>query len=167
MLLRVFAFLALFASVGFAAQAQVVDRAALRDWQGRYPHHEVKGPRGRKQTVSFFKLPAVRGPLADLLGPPFLDGVEEGDYLEEKIELIGDYLVIRLYPNLRRIEDERNLIIIVPLGNPGLHAVYYQQEPTPDGQLSIQTDWKHSAGTSLDDLPKSLKVALATMMGFP
>ncbi len=149
------------------ASAQTPDRQQLRVWQGRYPHHEVRGGRGRVQKISFFKLPAVRKPLADLLGQTFLDAVEQGDYLEEKIELVGDYLVVRLYPNLRRIDDEHRLIIVVPLEGTALHAVYYQEVVGADGQRDIQTDWRHSPGTSLDDLPKSLKISLATMMGFP
>ncbi len=149
------------------ASAQASGRQQLRVWQGRYPHHDVRGPRGRVQKISFFKLPAVRKPLADLLGQTFLDGVEQGDYLEEKIELVGDYLVVRLYPNLRRIDDEHRLIIVVPLEGAALHAVYYQEVVGADGQRDIQTDWRHSPGTSLDDLPKSLKISLATMMGFP
>ncbi|WP_058866691.1 hypothetical protein [Chloracidobacterium thermophilum] len=149
------------------ASAQAPDRQQLRVWQGRYPHHEVRGPRGRVQKTSFFKLPAVRKPLADLLGQDFLDGVEQGNYLEEPIELVGDYLVVRLYPNLRRMDDEHRLIIVVPLEGTALHAVYYQEVIGTDGQRDIQTDWRHSPGTSLDNLPKSLKISLATMMGFP
>jgi hypothetical protein len=147
--------------------APTSDRQPLRVWQGRYPHHEVRGPRGRVQKISFFKLPALRKPLADLLGQDFLDGVEQGNYLEEPIELVGDYLVIRLYPNLRRMEDEHRLIIVVPLEGTALHAVYYQEVTGAGGQRDIQTDWRHSPGTSLDNLPKSLKISLATMMGFP
>ncbi|QUW00394.1 hypothetical protein J8C02_02510 [Chloracidobacterium sp. MS 40/45] len=147
--------------------AQTPDREQLRAWQGRYPHHDVKGPRGRVQKTSFFRLPAVRKPLADLLGQDFLDGVEQGDYLEEPIELVGDYLVVRLYPNLRRIDNEHRLIIVVPLEGTALHAVYYQEVIGAGGQRDIQTDWRHSPGTSLDNLPKSLKISLATMMGFP
>ncbi len=149
------------------AAAPTSDRQQLRVWQGRYPHHDVRGPRGRVQKTSFFKLPAVRKPLTDLLGEEFLDGVEQGNYLEEPIELVGDYLLVRLYPNLRRIEDEHRLIIVVPLQGTALHAVYYQEVVGADGQRDIQTDWRHSPGTSLDDLPKSLKISLATMMGFP
>ncbi len=149
------------------ASAQTSDRQQLRVWQGRYPHHDVRGPRGRVQKTSFFKLPAVRKPLTDLLGEEFLDGVEQGHYLEEPIELFGDYLLVRLYPNLRRIEDEHRLIIVVPLEGTALHAVYYREVVGADGQRDIQTDWRHSSGTSLDDLPESLKTRLATIMGLP
>jgi len=147
--------------------AQMPDRSQLRVWQGRYPHHDVKGPRGRVQKTSFFRLPVVHKPLADLLGQEFLDGVEQGDYLEEPIELIGDYLVVRLYPDLRRVENEWRLIIVVPLATMALHAVYYREVAGPDGQRDIMTDWRHTPDTSLDDLPESLKTSLATMMGVP
>ncbi|QUV85372.1 hypothetical protein [Chloracidobacterium aggregatum] len=149
------------------ASAPTPDRQQLRVWQGRYPHHDVRGPRGRVQKISFFKLPALRKPLAEMLGEDFLDGVEQGNYLEEPIELFGDYLLVRLYPNLRRIEDEHRLIIVVPLEGTALHAVYYQEVTGADGQRDIQTDWRHSFGTSLDDLPESLKTRLATIMGLP
>ncbi|MCS7080161.1 MAG: hypothetical protein NZ585_08935 [Chloracidobacterium sp.] len=161
------AVLVLCAVLSLSVWAQTGDRALLRVWQGRYPHHEVKGSRGRVQRISFFKLPAIRGPLAELLGQAFLASVEADDYLEEKIELVGDYLVLRLYPNGHRIDDERRLIIVVPLQNTDLHAVYYQEVVRSDGRREVLQDWKHSPGRSLDDLPKSLKISLATMMGLP
>ncbi len=155
------------APASLAGWAQTADRTELRAWQGRYPHHEVAGRQGRMKKESFFMLPSVREPLASLLGPDFLAGVEEGDYLEKRIELIGDFLVIQLFPNPRRIDDERRLIIIVPLASADLHAVYYQEDFGDDARRQVMLDWKHSPGKSLDDLPKSLKASLATIMGLP
>lgn len=154
-------------SLSPVVRGQAADRAQLRAWQGRYPHHKVKGPRGRMQETSFFKLPSVRKPLADLLGPALLEAVEAGDYLEEKIELVGDHLVLRLIPNPHRIDDERRLIIVVPLTNNDLYAVYYREDVGADGRRNVQTEWKHGPGKSPDDLPKSLQTTLATMMGLP
>lgn len=166
-LLSVLSVLTLGVSLSPLVWGQSADRAQLRAWQGRHPHHTVRGPRGRRQETSFFKLPSVGDPLAALLGPAFLEAVEAGDYLEEKIELVGDHLVLRLIPNPHRTDDERRLIIIVPLTNNDLHAVYFREESGADGRRNVQTEWKHSPGKSLDDLPKSLKITLATMMGLP
>ncbi|OYT71601.1 MAG: hypothetical protein CFK52_07610 [Chloracidobacterium sp. CP2_5A] len=93
-----------------------------------------------------------------MLGQAFLDGVGEGDCLDERIDLAGECLMTWLYPNLRRIDAERRLRIIVPLESSGLRAVYYQEVIGDGGRRDVKMDWKRSPGKSPDDLPKSLKI---------